>query len=511
MNLRHATIASLIIHDLTVKPISLEAVVRPGLPQFRITGMAAGAARDTAERLRSVAHAQGIRLPAVSVLLHLGPGDLPKRGAYLDLGLFATLLLALDVATPDTLLADCGLTPTLFLGEATLDGTLRASRPLLPLLVEAARFGFRRIVLPMAHEAEARLATIECIGIRSVADLFRPTPEPVRRSAPVCAPAQPWSGPIPSGNPLRGILAAAAGAHPLLMVGPPGTGKTTAASLLHALLPPWRTEELVETLALTALLVDRPMSDIFEPGTATQSLGRPLRLPHHTVTLAGLIGGCRPPQPGEVTLAHGGLLFIDEIGEVQRETLQSLREPLETGLVHLARGGAASTTLPARFWFAAAGNPCPCGYFGSLDRCTCSVAARRSYATRLQGPLEDRMDLHLRFDSGPPEGATGVTFQELVSVVARAERSQRERYAGSGIRRNGELQGNQVDEFASLSKAVRRYWEEKEAIYNGRARAGIRRLARTLADLSGVAEVRTVDLDEAAFLRNPKKHARGGE
>ena len=503
----HAKLDSLLLADFSVERITAEVVVRPGLPQLRITGMSAGPARETAERLRAVMHSLGVRLPATSVLLHLAPGDLSKRGAYLDLPLLATFLMALGVPAPGTLLFESWDSRTLFLGETSLDGTLRFGRPLLPLLVSARSHGFLRAVLPRAHEHEASMCCdLECIGIDGVADLLRLGGRRIPLRPPIRALRPRWGGPIPSNKRLlRGVLASAAGAHALLMVGPPGTGKTTLAALLHTLLPALRDDELLEITALRAMLSKQCSLEL----AAT----RPMRAPHHSVTLAGLVGGGRPPSPGEVTLAHGGLLFLDEMGEVQRETLQSLREPLESGQVNLARGAAMLSSLPARFWFAGASNPCPCGFAnGHAARCTCSAPAIRSYLSRIRGPLEDRIDVQLRLGHtyGAGDGAAP-EFEALVASVERAEERQRRRFAGSGIRRNGEIDGGLLDRFAPLVGEAHALWPRLVRELNGRGRAGVRRLARTLADLSGVAEIRTVDLVEAAYLRDPTKKRQDGE
>ncbi|MCB1173162.1 MAG: ATP-binding protein [Leptospiraceae bacterium] len=483
-------------------PVQIQAVYRRGMPGFQISGYNGPRMRELADRIRLSLLASGYEFPLGHVQVHFSPNDLPKTGAFLDLAMAVVLLRCFaDCCYEQPLLQTEG---TLFAAELTLAGELLGIPDCLTLCRQAKKHGFDRVVLAMSDLPKAALVPeIEIYGIATLAQLSQDIQSlepyrPGRRMVQGQRPDLPLAPQKLDARSARALAASASGWHSLLLFGPPGSGKSTLARLLPALLAPPNDHEILDILTVQPELFTKH-------DHATLQIARPFRQPHHSITRRSLIGGGTPLGPGELSRAHHGLLLLDELAEFQRGTLQSLREPLMDHCVHLARG-SQSDSLPSRFLLAATTNPCPCGYIGSDEHhCQCPVPQVRNYATRLLGPLRDRIEIELfcgNPDPGNDEPAT--TANELLRLVQAAQERQRRRYRHLRWDFNGQVPLEALEEFCPLQDSASQdffneYIEEKRP--SQRALIALRRLARSLADLDQSTEIRINDLVEAANWR----------
>ncbi|MCL5776535.1 YifB family Mg chelatase-like AAA ATPase [Limibaculum sp. FT325] len=484
------------------RPVEVQCAIAPGLPSFQIVGLADKAVSESRERVRAALTACGLALPPQRITVNLSPADLPKAGSHYDLPIALALMAALDVIPKDE--ADGALA----LGELSLDGQIRAVQGALPAALKAAELD-KGLVCPAGSGAEAAwVGGAEILAPDSLLALvnhFRGTaalPPPALGAVAARRPGADISDVKGQEGARRALEVAAAGNHNILMVGEPGSGKSMLAARLTSIMPPLSPREALEVSIIHSLAL--------EPGDGGMMRERPYRAPHHSASMAAMIGGGRNAKPSEISLAHRGVLFLDELPEFARPVLEALRQPIETGTAVVARA-EAHVTYPARFLLAAAMNPCRCGYLGDPAR-ACSRAPKcgADYAARLSGPLIDRFDIRIEV---PPVTADVLglpahqdSSARVAARVARARAAQADRAGaepGDAPVTNGELEGEALDRVSRPDDAGRQLLQAaaEKLRLSARGYHRVLRLARTLADLEGVDAVRKVHVAEAVAYR----------
>jgi magnesium chelatase family protein len=490
-----ATARTFTLDGISARPVRVEVDVHRGLPNFTIVGLPDTAVREARERVRAALVNCGFEFPLRRIVVNLAPASLRKAGPGMDLAIAAALLSAAGELEWE------GLARVALAGELALDGSLRPVQGALAMAEAARESGAEAIVLPAENGAEAALAEgigvvpVEALGqlpalVAGEWDPPRPEPMPLRLDPP---PGAPDLADLRGQPHLRHALeVAAAGGHSLLMVGPPGAGKSLAASRLPSILPPLAVSDALEVARIASAC---GRLDAL-PG------GRPFRAPHHTVSAAGLIGGGSPPRAGEVTLAHRGVLFLDELCEFRRDALEALRAPLETGEVAIARVGG-QRLLPCRFMLVAAANPCPCGRGETDPDCTCSPYEVQRYQGKLSGALADRIDIlaAVRQPSAAEIGGAPGEASAFVRERVCAARERQERRLGSG-RCNAEMTPAEA-RACPLGEGAATLLADLYARQrlSGRAHDRALRLAQTLADLAGLGEIGEEQMAQALQMR----------
>ena len=483
--------------------VEVEVDITHGLPSFSTVGLPETAVRESKERVKSAIINSGYHFPSDRIIVNLAPADVKKSGTAFDLPIAVGILCATGLVDKDK----CN--GYMFLGELSLNGLIKPVKGVLPITISARDSGVKGIFLSHKNALEASIVDkIDILPITTLSDVvefFRDNKKimPFKKKDNSLELIYDWDLDIQDvkgqENAKRALEIAAAGGHNLLMIGPPGSGKTMLAKRIPTILPPMSFEEALETTKIYSVV-----GSVQENGLIKK---RPFRFPHHTISDVGMVGGGQPPRPGEISLANNGVLFLDELPEFKRNVLEVLRQPLEDRVVTITRAGI-SVTYPANFMLVTAMNPCPCGYLGDrIHQCTCSMLQIQRYRAKVSGPLLDRIDLHVEVPSVSyrelSEREKGKSSHEILKKVLVARRIQQERFKGLRINTNSEMESPYIKKFCKLDNDTKALL--KDAVENlgisARAYSRILKIARTIADLEEAPDIKVDHIAEAIQYR----------
>lgn len=487
--------------------IRVETDISNGIPAWDVVGIPDMAVKESKERIKSALKNSGLMIPGKKILVNLAPADIRKEGTCLDLP------IAIGILTASEQLIIENLESTFFLGELSLDGCLRDIRGALPMAITAYQNGAKRIFLPKQNAKEAAVVDgLEVYGVDSITDiighftgenLISPTMVDIDGLfSAALDTALDFSDVKGQDSAKRALEIAAAGSHNILMIGPPGSGKTMLAQRIPSILPSMTFDEALDVTKVHSIAGHLPKG-------LPMVVNRPFRSPHHTVSAVGLTGGgTGVPKPGEISLAHHGILFLDELPEFRKDALEVMRQPLEDGTVTITRAGG-TFSYPCNIMLVASMNPCPCGYYGDKKHdCSCTPQRIQKYLAKVSGPLLDRIDLHIEVPAVDYEDlgrrSTAEKSAEIKKRVDKAREIQTKRYRGTGIYSNSRLTAAMIDEYCVLDDESRDLLKGAfEALgLSARAHSRILKVSRTIADLGGREKIAKQDIAEAIRYRS---------
>lgn len=492
------------VHGLSGMKIQVETDISRGLPAMTVVGLGDAAIKESKDRIRSALVNCGFQFPSARVTVNLSPAYLRKRGSHFDLA------IAMGILASSGQVFDRELSSIAFLGELSLSGEVKGCDGILPMIMELRRLGVKGAVIPLDNAGEAALFDdMDIYPVKNVAeaaDVLNLEKSPANMEAFHAGTKEDlrqdhvdFADVKGQEQAKRAIMIAVAGGHGILMTGSPATGKTMLSSRIPDIMMPMDREEIIETTAIYSVagLLGRGAKGIFR---------RPFRCPGSGISRAGLLGGGYPPVPGEITLAHRGVLFLDEVGEYAKDVIDSLRVPLERKEVSLVRRGE-KYVFPADCLLVAATNPCKCGYYGDgTERCTCTAEEVRRYRSRLSGPILDRIDMHIYLYPVNYEALTGsnsMSTGEMRAMIERAWKIQRKRYEGTDIRLNGGLDEPTGESLCMADDKGEKLLKDayRGLSLNPRTLFKVRKIARTIADIEGDEEISAAHVAEALQYR----------
>ncbi|MBQ2938573.1 MAG: YifB family Mg chelatase-like AAA ATPase [Clostridia bacterium] len=501
-----SSIKTISLNGIEGNLVEVQTDITGGLPAFEIVGLPDISVRESKERIRAAIKNSGIDFPSRKIIINLAPASTRKEGTSYDLPIAMGILAALGEIIKEN------LENTIFIGEVSLDGKINHINGVLPMCIEAKNLGIRRVILPKSNKNEAAvIKNLEIIGVNSLNEVMDYLNKKIDIEKTTVDIQNIFSKKEKEGldfsevkgqeNVKRALEIAAAGGHNCLLIGPPGAGKTMIAKRIPTILPDLTFEESLEVTKIHSI-----------SGILDSNIGiinkRPFRNPHHTISQTAMIGGGRIPKPGEISLAHNGVLFLDELPEFNRDTLEVLRGPLEDKNITISRL-YSKVIYPSNFMLIASMNPCPCGYYGSNEKeCQCSKQSIEKYLNKISGPLLDRIDLHVEIKPVKYEKLNDKKGEEssiqIKERVNKARKIQHERYKNSDIFSNSKLTPKMIEKYCILNKECRRMLELafNKLGLSARAYTRILKVSRTIADLNGKENIEKEHLAEAIQYRS---------